>query len=499
MNFTARRFTTDRAVLRAGTDAVIVGIFEDTGTVKCLAAADKLTGGQASRHARIAGFTGAAGSTLIVCEPAGLRTGRLIMAGLGNAKAYDRDAYVRAALTAAKAIGPAATSVTWALPATALWAGDVAGYAVSTVLALRSAAYVAAKYRSETMPPAVAEGLEVAVAIQPTHEASMGAALAYAEAVADGVDMARDLGNAPGNICTPAYLNTMAGRLAAEGGLQVEIHGPAALREFGMEALLAVAKGSELPPSMIVLRHDGGQSDDAPVVLVGKGVTFDAGGISLKPGTAMDEMKFDMCGAAAVLGTLQAVARLRLGINVVGIVVACENLPDGRALKPGDVIKGMSGKTIEILNTDAEGRLILSDALTYAQRFKPAAIIDVATLTGASIIALGHHHSALFANDEKLAAELLAAADRSGDATWRMPLGAAYHEALRSNVADLNNLGGAAAGAVTAACFLERFAEEQVWAHLDIAGTAWRSGSEKGATGRPVALLTDFLAKRASG
>ncbi|CAG9266284.1 putative cytosol aminopeptidase [Paraburkholderia unamae] len=500
MKFRAKKHANDRSVLNAADDAIVIGLFEDEGRgmSKTGQMADRLTGGQLSRHAAIDGFSGAPGNVLCVREPAGLRTRRLIAVGLGKAASYDRDAWLRAAQSAAKALGPAARSVTWALPAIAAWGDDVSGYALATILALRSVAYATTAYRSPPVPPpVVAAMLEVAVAVRAPHEEAMTQALAYASAVADGVDVARELGNAPGNVCTPAWLGEAAASLAAPGGLDVEVLGPAQLRELKMHALLAVGQGSDAPPCLIVMRHAGGLPDEAPVVLIGKGVTFDAGGISLKPGAAMDEMKFDMCGAAAVIGTMKAVAALGLRMNVVGIVAACENLPDGRAFKPGDVITGMSGKTIEVLNTDAEGRLILSDALTYAQRLKPAAMVDVATLTGAAVVALGHHYSALFANDEPLAAALLASGARSGDAAWRMPLGAPYQEALRSGIADMNNLGGAGAGATTAACFLERFVEGHAWAHLDIAGTAWRSGPEKGATGRPVALLVDFLARRA--
>jgi leucyl aminopeptidase len=266
-----------------------------------------------------------------------------------------------------------------------------------------------------------------------------------------------------------------------------------------MGALLAVAKGSDEPPKLIVLRYQGGPARQAPVVLVGKGITFDTGGISLKPAAEMDEMKYDMCGAASVLGTMRAVAEMKLALNVVGVVPTCENMPSGRASRPGDVVTSMSGQTIEILNTDAEGRLILCDALTYAERFKPAAVIDIATLTGACVIALGHHNSGMFSRQDALAAELVEAGRRTGDPCWRMPLDEEYQEQLKSPFADMANVGGRAAGAVTAACFLARFAKSYDWAHLDIAGTAWRSGANKGASGRPVPLLSGFLVGRAGG
>jgi len=264
-----------------------------------------------------------------------------------------------------------------------------------------------------------------------------------------------------------------------------------------MRTLLSVAQGSAEPPRFITLEYHGGPKNMKPVVLVGKGITFDTGGISIKPAAEMDEMKFDMCGAAAVLGTLKAAGEMRLPVNLVGAIPATENMPGGRATRPGDVVKSLSGQTVEILNTDAEGRLILCDALTYIERFRPAAVIDIATLTGACVIALGHVATGLFANDEALARELLAAGESAYDRVWRLPLWEDYQEQLKSNFADFANIGGRPAGAVTAACFLARFARKYQWAHLDIAGTAWMSGKEKGATGRPVPLLTQFLVNRA--
>jgi leucyl aminopeptidase len=269
------------------------------------------------------------------------------------------------------------------------------------------------------------------------------------------------------------------------------------MERLGMRTLLSVAQGSAEPPRFITLEYHGGPKHMKPVVLVGKGITFDTGGISIKPAAEMDEMKFDMCGAAAVLGTLKAAGEMRLPVNLVGAIPATENMPGGRATRPGDVVKSLSGQTVEILNTDAEGRLILCDALTYIERFRPAAVIDIATLTGACVIALGHVATGLFANDEALARELLAAGEGAYDRVWRLPLWEDYQEQLKSNFADFANIGGRPAGAVTAACFLARFARKYRWAHLDIAGTAWKSGKEKGATGRPVPLLTQFLVNRA--
>ena len=312
-------------------------------------------------------------------------------------------------------------------------------------------------------------------------------------ALVEGMNLAKDLGNLPPNVCTPAYLAQTAQALAKKTTLKVEVLGRKQIEALGMGSFLAVTQGSELPPQFIIMRHSGGKATAAPTVLVGKGITFDTGGISLKPGDAMDEMKYDMCGAASVMGTIYAAALLKLKQNVIAVIPTCENMPSGKATRPGDIVKSMSGQTIEILNTDAEGRLILCDALTYVERFKPRAVIDVATLTGACIIALGSVHSGLFSDDENLAKELSESGKAALDTVWRLPLDAAYQEQLKSNFADVANIGGRPAGSVTAACFLKRFTEKYCWAHLDIAGTAWKSGAMKGSTGRPVPLLFNYL------
>lgn len=317
-------------------------------------------------------------------------------------------------------------------------------------------------------------------------------ALRQGQAIANGMSLAKDLGNLPGNVCTPTYLAGRATDLAKSHKLQIQVLEKKDIEKLGMGSFLSVARGSHQPPKFIVLEYKKGKKEK-PIVLVGKGITFDTGGISLKPAPEMDEMKFDMCGAASVLGTLQAVAELNLPLNVVGIIPTTENMPGGAATKPGDIVTSMSGQTIEVLNTDAEGRLILCDALTYAERFDPEAVIDIATLTGACVIALGHVASGLYSNDNKLADKLLDAGNYAYDRAWHMPLWEDYQEQLKSNFADLANIGGRPAGSITAACFLANFAHKYKWAHLDIAGTAWRSGKEKGSTGRPVPLLTQYL------
>lgn len=315
-----------------------------------------------------------------------------------------------------------------------------------------------------------------------------------AEAMLYGMNLCKDLGNSPANICTPTYLATTAKKIATELGVSAKIMSKEEIKQLGMNAFLAVAQGSTTDAQLIELSYQGAAvTNEKPIVLVGKGITFDSGGISLKPGAGMDEMKYDMCGAASVIGTFAAVVKLKLPINLVVIVPTCENMPAGNALKPGDIIKSMNGLSIEVLNTDAEGRLILCDALSYAERFQPAAVIDVATLTGACIIALGHVAQGVLGNNQNLIDQLMKAAQNINDKTWQLPLFEEYKEQLKSNFADLQNIGGRPAGTITAAAFLSYFTENYPWAHLDIAGTAWKSGNNKGATGRPIPLLLQYL------
>jgi leucyl aminopeptidase len=319
-------------------------------------------------------------------------------------------------------------------------------------------------------------------------------ALNEGRAVANGIKLTRDLANRPSNVCTPTYLAKQATELAkGNRSLTVNVLEEADMKKLGMGSLLSVSQGSAKPAKLITLEYKGTKKTQKPIVLVGKGVTFDTGGISIKPSPAMDEMKYDMCGAASVLGTLAAVAEIGLPINVVGVVPAVENMPSGTATNPGDIFTSMSGQTIEVLNTDAEGRLILCDAITYSERFNPEVVIDIATLTGACVIALGKHATGLLSNHNPLARELLSAGEESGDRAWQLPLWDEYQQQLNSPFADMANIGGREAGTVTAACFLSRFAEKYHWAHLDIAGTAWLSGANKGATGRPVSLLMQYI------
>jgi len=347
--------------------------------------------------------------------------------------------------------------------------------------------------------PAASKLARITLLCTRADEAAVSYGLKRGSAIVAGVTLAREIANRPGNHCTPTQLAEHAQELARTMKLKAEVLGRKEIEKLGMGAFLAVAQGSEEPPRFIVLRYDGAAAHDAPVVLVGKGITFDTGGISIKPAAEMDEMKFDMGGAASVLGTLRAVAQMKARVNLVGLIPACENMPSGRAVKPGDVVRSLSGRTVEILNTDAEGRLILCDALAYAERFKPRVVIDIATLTGACVIALGHHRSGLFTPHDALAEALARAGDAALDPCWRMPVDAEYDEALKSNFADMANVGPRAGGAITAAMFLKRFTDKLRWAHLDIAGTAWKSGAQKGATGRPVGLLTHYVLAQAEG
>ena len=368
------------------------------------------------------------------------------------------------------------------------------------MLAFRDSIFRADGLKSKKDP--ISGGVRKVIFALPAAEATAAKnALAQSIALVNGMDLTKELGNLPPNICTPSYLAETARSIAADYKMGVEVLDRKQIQALKMGSFLSVTNGTAEPPKFIVLKHNGGKAKDAPVVLVGKGITFDSGGISLKPGANMDEMKYDMGGAASVLGTMRAIGEMKLKLNVFAVIPTCENMPSGTATRPGDIVTSMSGQTIEVLNTDAEGRLILCDALTYTERFNPAAVIDVATLTGACVTALGHHNSGLFtrhdAAHDKLAEELLAAGKQTGDTAWRMPIEESYNEQLKSNFADMANIGGPAGGSITAACFLERYTKKYTWAHLDIAGTAWKSGPAKGSTGRPVPLLTTFLINRA--
>ncbi|MBT2324268.1 leucyl aminopeptidase [Variovorax paradoxus] len=426
-----------------------------------------------------------AGKLLALYRPAGVAAPRVVLASVGDGKPVSVRTGVLAAVNAVKSGDPKRVLIVFAQ------AADVVGLR-SAVTAAADASYVYTATKSKPEPRSIRQlGFGV------TEAGPLREAFDQVTATVAGIELAKEWGNRPGNHCTPSLLADAARKLAALPRVKCEVLGPKEVEKLGMGAFSAVAQGSAEPLRFIVLRYQGGSKDEAPVVLVGKGITFDTGGVSLKPAAEMDEMKFDMCGAASVLGVFRALGDIQPALNVVGLIPTCENMNDGRALKPGDVVTSMSGQTIEVLNTDAEGRLILCDALNYAKRFDPAAVIDIATLTGACVVALGGVRSGLFASDDALAAALEAAGEEAQDRCWRMPLDEDYAEGLKSNFADVANIAGRAGGAVTAAKFLQRFAGDFTWAHLDIAGTAWKSGAAKGATGRPVGLLLSYLLEQA--
>jgi leucyl aminopeptidase len=473
-------------------DAVAVGVHADSELTPSARALDKASGGAIAEAVASGDMKGKRGTVLTLRRLGGVAAPRVVLVGLGARDDFGERAYADAVRAAVRAC-PGVSSVALAAGEWKVKDRDAAWHARQLVLAARETAF-----RSDELKSKKEESSAPARVLLLTEGSGSAAerGLRQGNAIANGAELTKRLGNLPPNVCTPAFLAEEARKLAKQHKLEVEVLETKQLEALKMGSFLSVARGSAQPPRLIVLKHAGGKG--APVVLVGKGITFDSGGISIKPGAAMDEMKYDMCGAASVIGTMRTVAELKLKLNVIGVVAACENMPSGTASRPGDIVTSMSGQTIEILNTDAEGRLILCDALTYVERFKPAAVVDIATLTGACVVALGNVNSGLFANNDKLAQQLLAASREAADAAWHMPMGDEYNEQLKSNFADMANIGTPGnAGAVTAACFLGRFTKAYAWAHLDIAGTAWKSGAAKGATGRPVPLLTQFLIDRA--
>ncbi|HLS87079.1 MAG TPA: leucyl aminopeptidase [Burkholderiales bacterium] len=483
----------------ARTGCVVLGVFGAQG-----AAARELTAparrvDQASKgalRAALGDLGTRPGATLLLRRLPGVAAERVLLVALGESREFGERAYrdaVRAAAGRLRELG--AKDAALFLADVKVGERALSWNLRQAVLGLREAFYRFEELKSQKKAPAPSLA-HVVLPLGATVE--LRRALAEATATADGTALARTLGNLPPNICTPSRLAEEARKLARQYKLGLEVLERRDMEKLGMGALLAVARASREPPKLIVLRYAGGPKSRKPVVLVGKGITFDTGGISLKPAAEMDEMKYDMSGAGSVLGTLRALAAMKAPVNVVGIVPTCENMPGGAATRPGDIVTTLSGQTVEVLNTDAEGRLILCDALTYAERFNPDAVVDVATLTGACVIALGHVATGLFANDQALADDIRAAAEDAWDRVWQMPLWEEYQEQLRSNFADFANIGGRPAGSITAACYLSRFTRKLRWAHLDIAGTAWKGGREKGSTGRPVPLLVRFLLRRAA-
>ncbi|HEX6998551.1 MAG TPA: leucyl aminopeptidase [Gammaproteobacteria bacterium] len=476
------------------TGCAILPLFEDGQLRGATKAVDTASRGAIRDLVRSGDSTGRLGNVVMVHRTSGTAAERWLLVGCGKHAEFGAKRLATAVSAAVQNLRGSGVRDAISYLAYELPAGLDARYAARlTVEAARSALYRFDELKSKPDGELKLGRLGIARP-EPSEARDMRDGVRIATAIANGMDLARDLGNRPPNVCTPSHLAGVARDIAKRSAkMEAKILNQRDMQRLGMGALLAVTRGAEEPARLIVLHYRGAADDSAPVAICGKGITFDTGGISLKPPAKMDEMKFDMCGAAGVLGAMAAVGELELPCNVVAVIPAAENMPGGRATRPGDIVKSMSGQTIEILNTDAEGRLILCDAITYARRFKPRYLLDVATLTGACVVALGHVYTGLFCNDERLAAALLAASERSLDFAWRMPMGEEYGETLRSNFADFANSGTRDGGASVAANFLSRFVEGQPWAHLDIAGVAWRSNAQKGATGRPVPLLVEFL------
>ena len=481
--------------LKTATLVLAVGEGRKLGTVA--QAVDTASGGAIAALLKRGDLAGKVGQTLLLQALPNLKAERVLLVGAGKERELSDRQYrklVSSVLGSLKSLGGG--DAVLALGDLAVKGRDAHGKARLLVETLADGLYVFDRFKSQKADAPKLKKITLLADKADAPAVEQGAR--QAQAIANGMALTRDLGNLPPNLCHPSFLADEAKALAkAHKNLKVEVLDEKKLRELGMGAFLAVAQGSEQPPRLIVLQYNGGKKDEAPYALVGKGITFDTGGISLKPGLGMDEMKFDMCGAASVFGTFRAVLELQLPINLVGLLACAENMPSGRATRPGDIVTTMSGQTVEILNTDAEGRLVLCDALTYAERFKPQAVVDIATLTGACIVALGANTSGLMGNNDALVRQLLKAGEHADDRAWQLPLYDEYQEQLDSPFADIANIGGPKAGTITAGCFLSRFAKKYHWAHLDIAGTAWISGGkDKGATGRPVPLLTQYLLDR---
>jgi leucyl aminopeptidase len=486
---------------RLGVDCVVAGVFEGGELPDETRLLDKASGGRIATLVKRGDIAGRLGDTLLLGDLPGLRATRVLLVGQGSRAGLSRKLWRRAVHAAITAlvktrIGSAAFAL--ARPA----ASDLDDYwfARATAEVTAAALYRVNDLKSGKKPKPAALGRIAAGPVAASGVAAAKRGFTHGAAVGVGMEAMRNLANLPANVCTPTYLANSARGLAKRfpKSLRVRVLDERAIRRERMGCFLSVTRGSEEPPRFIVLEHRGGKAGSAPVVLVGKGITFDTGGISLKDPPAMDEMKFDMSGAATVIGALTVASELNLPLNVVGLVPTCENMPSGRATKPGDIVTSASGQTVEILNTDAEGRLILCDALHYARRFKPAAVVDIATLTGACVIALGAHHTGVMANDDALAHELVESGRRADDRAWQLPLTEEYGDQLKSNFADMANVAGRDGGAITAGAFLGKFTKGLKWAHMDIAGTAYLSGALKGSTGRPISLLSEFLIQRAT-
>jgi leucyl aminopeptidase len=487
------------AKVRQPAGCAVVGIYENADLGVAARQLDKQLNGYIAKVCADGDFAAKVSDTLMLPLPPDSAAQRVLLVGLGSRSGFGRKQYRKALLASAHALsktGAVDAAIYLAMEPVAELDHHYRARFIAEIFAAQ--AYKIPDLKTAPKPKARRLATVNVAAADARAAKATADGLRIGDAVGNGVAFARDLANLPPNVCTPTYLGNRALQLAKEfPSIKAKSLDESAIKALKMGAFLAVTQGSDQPPRLIVCEYRGGKKNAAPICLVGKGITFDTGGISLKDPPAMDEMKFDMSGGASVLGALRAAAVMKLPINLVVIVAACENMPGGGAIKPSDIVTSMSGQTVEILNTDAEGRLVLCDAITYSRRFKPAAVVDVATLTGACIVALGNHVSGLMSNNEALAGELAAAGIRADDRAWRMPIGEEYADQLKSNFADIANIGGREGGACTAASFLWKFAKDLNWAHLDVAGTAWLSGAQKGSTGRPVPLLVDFLIHRA--
>jgi leucyl aminopeptidase len=480
-------------------DALVLGVFDDGELADDTRVVDAAAAGRLKAVVSRGDLSGKTGETLLLLDIPGVKATRVLLVGLGARNGYNRKGWRKALSSAIAALARTRIArAAVALPRPA--AKELDDYELGRSIAHLASAtlYRINDLKTGKKPKPYALETVLAGPVRSAGVAAVRRGLAHGAAMGIASRLQRDLGNLPPNICTPTYLGEQAREIAKKyASVKVQVLDEAAIRKEKMGCFLAVTQGSDQPPRFIVLEHrGGGKASKAPIVLVGKGITFDTGGISLKDPGSMDEMKYDMCGAAAVLSSITLAAELRLPLHVVGLIAACENMPNGRAVKPGDIVTSASGQTVEILNTDAEGRLVLCDALNYARRFNPAAVVDIATLTGACVVALGAHHSGLMSNDDALARELVASGVSADDRAWQLPLTEEYAEQLKSNFADMANVAGREGGAITAGAFLGKFTKDLKWAHLDIAGTAWRGGKDKGGTGRPVPLLADFLIRR---
>ncbi|MGA8033517.1 MAG: leucyl aminopeptidase [Casimicrobiaceae bacterium] len=474
---------------------VVVGVFDNRKLSLSAELIDRASNGYISEIIRRGDMEGKLGATLLLHNVRGTLADRVLLIGLGKERDFRDKEFRQAIRSAVKLLNETGSyEAVIYLTEEKVKRREVAWRVEHAVVVAMDAVYRFEQMKSE--PADVRRPLrKLTLSVPQRSDLAAGEAAAVRGlAIANGVDFAKDLGNLPGNVCTPRYLAERALELGKQfPEVKVTILERPQIEALGMGSFLSVTNGSDEPPRFIVLEYEQSQRKQKPLVLVGKGVTFDTGGISIKPAADMDQMKFDMCGAASVLGVFRTIAELKTKLNLVGLIPACENMPSGRATKPGDIVKSMSGQTVEVLNTDAEGRLILADALTYAERYEPEAVVDIATLTGAMVISLGHVASGLFSNNDTLARALIAAGDDSYDRGWQLPLWDDYQEGLASNFADFANIAGRPGGSITAACFLSRFTKKYDWAHLDIAGTAWKEGKEKGATGRPVPMLATWI------